>query len=149
MRSLCAKMGATCIECNVQDSTKIGKASWKLDSFSRRIERWFPCISDFEKYRPNSFDRILLDDKCSDLGQRPLIYNNIDLKQLGSYVSYQRMILENVIYLTWSLISDKQGLSPYYFSLNCSITRLFDCSSLTDTWSILLVQSQSKKMNSR
>lgn len=101
MRSLCAKMNAECIECSVQDSTKIGKPSRKILDFEFSI-LFGVFVTDFDKYLANSFDRILVDAPCSALGQRPLIFNNIDLKQLGSYVSYQRLILENVGPYSWT-----------------------------------------------
>ncbi len=60
---------------------------FKINTFSKK---------DFDKYKPESFDKILVDAPCSALGQRPLIYNDITVNQLNSYISYQRMILDNV-----------------------------------------------------
>ncbi len=53
-------------------------------------------LLDFDMYKPESFDRVLVDAPCSALGQRPLIFNNITKNQLKSYIVYQRKILENV-----------------------------------------------------
>jgi 16S rRNA C967 or C1407 C5-methylase (RsmB/RsmF family) len=56
----------------------------------------FQQLLDFDTYKPNSFDRVLADVPCSALGQRPLIFNEITVNQLRSYVPYQRSIIENV-----------------------------------------------------
>ncbi|CAF0913817.1 unnamed protein product [Brachionus calyciflorus] len=77
MNELCKKLNTKCVECFVTDATKI----------------------DYSVYMAESFDRILVDAPCSALGQRPLIFNNIDVNQLKSYVNYQRMILENAVKL--------------------------------------------------
>ncbi|RNA44778.1 methyltransferase NSUN6, partial [Brachionus plicatilis] len=77
MKELCKNFGATSVECHVQDATKI----------------------DFNIYQTETFDRILVDSPCSALGQRPSIFNKIKPSQLKSYISYQRMILDNAVKL--------------------------------------------------
>ncbi len=76
LQGLCEKLKATCIECKCQDATKI----------------------DFAVYKKETFDRILVDAPCSGLGQRPLIYSDMSVNQLSSYISYQRLILEKVAF---------------------------------------------------
>lgn len=77
MKELCERHGASCIQCFTQDSTKI----------------------DFDVYKPELFDKILVDAPCSALGQRPLLYNEITINQLVSYTNYQRNILDNAVKL--------------------------------------------------
>ena len=78
LQSLCEKLKASCVECKCQDATKI----------------------DFDVYRKGTFDRILVDAPCSGLGQRPLVYSDMSVNQLSSYINYQRLILEKVGFLS-------------------------------------------------
>jgi len=47
-------------------------------------------------FRPESFDRILLDAPCSALGQRPQLANRITSNQLKSYPPLQRKLFQSV-----------------------------------------------------
>lgn len=47
-------------------------------------------------FRPDSFDRILLDAPCSALGQRPQLANRITANQLKSYPRLQRKLFQSV-----------------------------------------------------
>jgi 16S rRNA C967 or C1407 C5-methylase (RsmB/RsmF family) len=98
MRELCESMnGHHSIECVTQDVTKID------------------FESETTKFKPGSFDRILVDAPCSALGQRPLLFNDIEPKQLSSYAKYQRNILDNA----YRLLRSPNGVMVYS---TCTIT---------------------------
>jgi 16S rRNA C967 or C1407 C5-methylase (RsmB/RsmF family) len=56
-------------------------------------------------FRPESFDRILLDAPCSALGQRPQLANRITVNQLRSYPPLQRKLFHSVSYTELQIIS--------------------------------------------
>ncbi len=47
-------------------------------------------------YKPETFDRILLDGPCSGFGQRPLIRYKLKLSELLSYHKYQQKLIKQV-----------------------------------------------------
>lgn len=50
-------------------------------------------------FKVESFDRILLDAPCSNLGQRPLLQIDAYLNQIKSFPVLQKKLLKNVCYL--------------------------------------------------
>ena len=48
-------------------------------------------------FRPETFDRILLDAPCSALGQRPLTKCSLTSKELKSFHVYQRKFISQVM----------------------------------------------------
>lgn len=49
-------------------------------------------------FKVESFDRVLLDAPCSNLGQRPLLKIEADEKLIKSFPILQRKLLKNVSY---------------------------------------------------
>jgi len=48
-------------------------------------------------FKNESFDRVLLDAPCSNLGQRPLLNIEVDKNVLKNFPALQRKLLINVI----------------------------------------------------
>lgn len=50
-------------------------------------------------FKVESFDRVLLDAPCSNLGQRPLLNIDADSNLIKSFPVLQRKLLKNVNYI--------------------------------------------------
>lgn len=58
-----------------------------------------PSVCHEPPFRPQTFDRILLDAPCSALGQRPSIRNDMSLRELHSYPRLQERLLSAAVRL--------------------------------------------------
>lgn len=59
---------------------------------------------DKPPFKVASFDRVLLDAPCSNLGQRPLLKIDADENVIKSFPVLQQKLLKNVSYLNTSML---------------------------------------------
>ncbi|KAF6021408.1 NSUN6 [Bugula neritina] len=84
LKSNLLKSGCTIAQVYCQDASK------SVQDGSSNVS---PGVLGSPPYRPETFDRILLDAPCSALGQRPSLSNPITMKELSSYPPLQRKLL--------------------------------------------------------
>ncbi|XP_069683701.1 tRNA (cytosine(72)-C(5))-methyltransferase NSUN6 isoform X2 [Periplaneta americana] len=91
----CAQFSLHSVHAFVCDSTSAAQKP------AEKIESCEKCNSllDGPPFRPESFDRILLDAPCSALGQRPQLANKITVSQLKSYPPLQRKLFQSAVSL--------------------------------------------------
>jgi 16S rRNA C967 or C1407 C5-methylase (RsmB/RsmF family) len=93
------RFGLRCVKVLRRDATKLCPLpSREKEVLDGGVESFVPKEGD-KIFGKESFDRILLDAPCSSLGQRPCLFNDLNVIHLRSYPDYQKMIFRNAMYL--------------------------------------------------
>lgn len=71
-------------------------------------------------FKNESFDRVLLDAPCSNLGQRPLLNIQVDKNLIKSFPALQRKLLINVM-------DNNQYTYLKYILINLNTYLIFEC----------------------
>lgn len=71
-------------------------------------------------FKNESFDRVLLDAPCSNLGQRPLLNIQVDKNLIKSFPGLQRKLLINVM-------DNNQYTYLKYILINLNTYLIFEC----------------------